>query len=112
VLGGEVVDVLVRADREVWREKRDVSIVGKREVGRDWDWWRVAIHAERVVLGFSSAHPDEGRVASLQDISRDLIRRLVKVVVTILPDQIRSQDRWFLPMLISWDRYDSDSLRR
>jgi hypothetical protein len=37
VLGGEVVDVLVREDREVWSEKREVSIVGKREDGRDWD---------------------------------------------------------------------------
>ena len=37
MLGGEVVDVLVRTDREVWRENRDVSIVGRREVGRDWD---------------------------------------------------------------------------
>jgi hypothetical protein len=37
VLGGEVVDVLVKAEREVWRENREVSIVGKREVGRDWD---------------------------------------------------------------------------
>jgi hypothetical protein len=37
VLGGEVVDVLVKADKEVWREKRDVSIVGRREVGIDWD---------------------------------------------------------------------------
>jgi hypothetical protein len=36
VLGGEFVDVLVRADNEVWREKRDVSIVGKREEGSDW----------------------------------------------------------------------------
>ena len=37
MLGGEVVDVLVKADKHVWREKRDVSIVGRREVGRDWD---------------------------------------------------------------------------
>lgn len=37
MLGGEVVDVLVKMDREVWREKRDVLIVGRREIWRDWD---------------------------------------------------------------------------
>lgn len=31
----------------------EVSIVGKREVGRELVWCRVAIQAERVVLGFS-----------------------------------------------------------
>lgn len=31
----------------------EVSIVGKREVGRELVWCRVAIQTERVVLGFS-----------------------------------------------------------
>jgi hypothetical protein len=30
-----VVVVRVREDREVWRDCKDVSIVGKREVGRE-----------------------------------------------------------------------------
>jgi hypothetical protein len=92
------VVVRVRAEREFWSEKREVSIVGRREVGRDEFWCRVAMQAERVVLVISFVrHGIE--CESLQDITRNFIRRFVEVLKTVRKDQIRSQDRRFLPGL-------------
>jgi hypothetical protein len=62
----------VRFEREVWRLARHVSMVGRREVGMELVWWRVAIHAERVVLEFSSFRK-RGR-KSLQNIPGNLVR--------------------------------------